>query len=205
MAFSSPTVLLVALGLLVSAITLLVMTFNPDWRLTKIVISRYHTWFQSYSSTDSNTPLRSLYLGNASSMEKQDVIKKPVLSRDASFMDYKDVFPASTRDALPLAARSLSSEQRSSLRLREADPMDLRGSLIPFTADYRRCSPSTCTPMGISLGEVNALGDFPDYASLSGVPPPEPYKDFDIAKAIPRPYRPFRWGYHQTMCMPFPC
>jgi len=29
---------------------------------------------------------------------------------------------------------------------------------------------------------------------------PEPYGGFDPAKALPRPYRPFRWAYHQTMC-----
>lgn len=40
---------------------------------------------------------------------------------------------------------------------------------------------------------------FPDYFKLSGVPLPEPLEDFDVDKAKPRPYRPFRWPYHQTM------
>jgi len=52
--------------------------------------------------------------------------------------------------------------------------------------------------------EIAAYGDFPDYASLSGVPLPSEYKGFDITKALPRPYRPFRWVYHQTMCKPLP-
>jgi hypothetical protein len=55
--------------------------------------------------------------------------------------------------------------------------------------------------------EIAEYGDFPDYASLSGVPLPSEYKGFDITKALPRPYRPFRWVYHQTMCkplLPFP-
>ena len=30
---------------------------------------------------------------------------------------------------------------------------------------------------------------------------PQPYHGFDIDKARSRPYRPFRWAYHQTMCM----
>lgn len=47
---------------------------------------------------------------------------------------------------------------------------------------------------------VAAYGRFPDYAALSGVPLPQAYKDFDISIALPRPYRPFRWAYHQTMC-----
>ena len=78
-------------------------------------------------------------------------------------------------------------------------------NVIAFEKDYRKSDPSTYTPMGISIGEVNALGDFPDYSKLSGVPLPEPYKEFKLDTAIPRPYRPFRWAYHQTMCMTFQC
>jgi hypothetical protein len=44
------------------------------------------------------------------------------------------------------------------------------------------------------------MGDFPAYDILSGVPLPKPYTHFEPAKALPRPYRPFRWAYHQTMC-----
>lgn len=40
----------------------------------------------------------------------------------------------------------------------------------------------------------------PDYPKLTGVPNPQPLPDFDITTAKPRPYRPFRWDYHQTMC-----
>ena len=47
--------------------------------------------------------------------------------------------------------------------------------------------------------ERNQLGLYPDYAELSGVPWPEAYVDFDPQRALPRPYRPFRWPYHQTM------
>ncbi|EIW85389.1 hypothetical protein CONPUDRAFT_150201 [Coniophora puteana RWD-64-598 SS2] len=41
----------------------------------------------------------------------------------------------------------------------------------------------------------------PDYAKLSGVPLPKPLPNFDYTKAKPRPYRPFRWEYHQTMSL----
>lgn len=47
--------------------------------------------------------------------------------------------------------------------------------------------------------EIEAYGDFPDYAMLSGVRLPEPYPEFNIETALARPYRPFRWSYHQTM------
>ncbi|KAG6906124.1 hypothetical protein DXG01_015798 [Tephrocybe rancida] len=41
----------------------------------------------------------------------------------------------------------------------------------------------------------------PDYATLSGVPAPKPLKGFDIDSAKARPYRPFRWEYHQNMAL----
>lgn len=72
---------------------------------------------------------------------------------------------------------------------------------IPLTADHVGHKPSTYTPTGFSLAEVEALGDFPDYAELSGVPLPTAYEDCVVEKALPRPYRPFRWLYRQTMCM----
>lgn len=56
------------------------------------------------------------------------------------------------------------------------------------------------TVCGFSVDEIKALEDFPDYAELSGVSLPTPYPEFDIEKALPRPYRPFRWAYHQTIC-----
>lgn len=44
----------------------------------------------------------------------------------------------------------------------------------------------------------------PDYFKLSGVPAPKPLPDFDVDKTKPRPYRPFRWTYHQNMCTSLP-
>jgi hypothetical protein len=41
--------------------------------------------------------------------------------------------------------------------------------------------------------------EFPDYSDLSGVPLPKPLVSFDVDKAKPRPYRPFRWNYVQNM------
>ena len=71
-----------------------------------------------------------------------------------------------------------------------------------MTQDYRKCQEERYTPTGLSVAEVKALGDFPDYAALSGVPLPRAYgEEFDVDKALARPYRPFRWAYHQTMCM----
>ncbi|KAF3479701.1 uncharacterized protein GIQ15_06677 [Arthroderma uncinatum] len=77
----------------------------------------------------------------------------------------------------------------------------VKRSILPMESNYMLCNDIKYTPTGFSTEDIKALGDFPDYATLSGVPLPEPYPEFDIAKAIPRPYRPFRWNYHQTMSL----
>lgn len=68
---------------------------------------------------------------------------------------------------------------------------------VPFSEQH----PSSYTPTGFSKSDIEALGDFPDYASLSGVPNPQPYRDYNLSTAQHRPYRPFRWPYHQTMSL----
>jgi hypothetical protein len=72
--------------------------------------------------------------------------------------------------------------------------------MLPIDRSYLDVDNDLHTPCGFSIAEIKALGDFPNYAALSGVPLPTPYHDFNIEKALPRPYRPFRWAYHQTMC-----
>jgi len=58
------------------------------------------------------------------------------------------------------------------------------------------------TPTGFSTQEIRALGRFPDYSILSGVPHPQPVSpSWDISKATFRPFRPFRWNYHQHMAL----
>jgi hypothetical protein len=118
--------------------------------------------------------------------------------------DYKNIFPPSVRENLPAAARGLSKSRQTLLKGDKLDEIHFRKNVISFESNFRECGPSTYTPMGLSLEEVEALGDFPNYSALSGVPMPESYKEFNIETALPRPYRPFRWAYHQTMCMAFP-
>jgi hypothetical protein len=76
----------------------------------------------------------------------------------------------------------------------------MQKKMLPMTADYRTSPGKLYTPTGFSVDDIKKLGDFPDYATLSGVPLPSAYPEHDIGKAMPRPYRPFRWAYHQTMC-----
>lgn len=102
--------------------------------------------------------------------------------------------PQSYRDILP-------PPRRAAADLPDISEEEIRGNILPMTTDYRTSDGSKYTPMGFSIDEVKKLGDFPDYARLSGVPLPQPYHGFNLEKALPRPYRPFRWMYHQTMCM----
>ena len=74
-------------------------------------------------------------------------------------------------------------------------------NILPMTQNYETAEDGLYTSMGISVKEVKEMGDLPDYSALSGVPLPNAYEEFAIEKALPRPYRPFRWNYHQTMCM----
>jgi hypothetical protein len=112
--------------------------------------------------------------------------------------DYRDTLPPSRRFALKDAAPELFAnlEDISDEQLES----DEKTRAIPLEVHYNEADNKALSPTGISIEEIKKLGNFPDYATLSGVPLPEPYKEFDISKAIPRPYRPFRWSYHQTMC-----
>jgi hypothetical protein len=106
----------------------------------------------------------------------------------------KQALPSNYRDALP-------PPRREAAHLPEVSEAEIRTNILPMKTDYRTCNDLKYTTMGFSLDEIKQLGDFPDYAQLSGVPLPQPYREFDLDKALPRPYRPFRWAYHQTMCM----
>lgn len=72
--------------------------------------------------------------------------------------------------------------------------------LLAMIADYRLADPGLHVFSGFTVSEVKSLGKFPDYAKLSGVPLPTAVRrGFSVDDALPRPYRPFRWPYFQTM------
>jgi hypothetical protein len=115
--------------------------------------------------------------------------------------DYVTAFPPSRRSILPeLADKAVDVNSKISAGT-EPSPEFLVKNILPTTRSYSLDNDvPKYTPTGFSTAEIKAMGDFPAYDILSGVPLPEPYKNFDPAKALPRPYRPFRWAYHQTMC-----
>lgn len=114
-------------------------------------------------------------------------LSKAVEAKKATNSGYVKIFPPSQRSILCPGEPAI----------------DLASSSVQIHAvgsDYRLASPSTLIFSGFSIKDISRLGDFPDYARLSGVPLPSPLPNFEIEKAIARPYRPFRWTYHQTMC-----
>lgn len=128
---------------------------------------------------------------------KQGLSEKPTLPAG---QEYRDTFPPCRRPALAeltdtrFSVGGKSGKGLSELPHNTSKPLpDDTNVLAP---QYRKYS----TPTGFTVEEVKALGNFPDYATLSGVPLPASYTNFDIRTALARPYRPFRWEYHQTMC-----
>ncbi|TLS26124.1 hypothetical protein PpBr36_04783 [Pyricularia pennisetigena] len=116
----------------------------------------------------------------------------------------KLVFPPSRRHILHKLQPTRTQYEKGSFSAVELSPELLAAKALPTcrapTSDDE--DDGLLTPTGFTLKDLRALGRFPDYPLLSGVRDPEPCgKEFDISKATFRPFRPFRWGYHQTMSL----
>jgi len=160
--------LVLALAFLISVIS--VLSINKTQR---DVLAR-RLGLRRLRASGSFTPPRSL------SPEKQGLPP----NEPPAALEYKDVFPPCGRTAL--ADLICNFTQFNGLSLQE---------LSKLPPDLSRCVPdrenvflpekaSRYTPTGFSMEEVKALGDFPDYATLSGVPLPQQYPEFDISKAV---------------------
>jgi len=104
-------------------------------------------------------------------------------------------FPPSRRHVLA----GLSGFEKS-LHNHEIPLAILKSQALPTTKAADLSRDNQYTPTGFSTQEIRRIGRFPDYSLLSGVRPPAPCAaTWDISKAVFRPYRPFRWGYHQHM------
>jgi hypothetical protein len=158
----------------VTFITLSIFSFVRSYQRRHVLLDRLYLRRRRVSG--SSTPPRCL------SPEKQPL-------ENNSTPDYSDIFPPCRRHSLGESVSALT-----------VPPSTLKEASLPLTMSYLETKTPMFTPCGFSINEIKALGDFPDYAELSGVPLPQPYHGFDIRKALPRPYRPFRWSYHQTMC-----
>lgn len=170
----SLVLLLGAIFVISSAVLLVLQHERRD-----IIFERLH--LKRRRDSGSRTPPRSL------SPEKKRTLS-------VSVPDYSTTFPPSRRQAL-----TEEKAQSKTVENVAASQSDWTKRMLPLTTSYLDTSNDMYTPCEFSVGEIKALGNFPDYATLSGVPLPKPYHEFDIKKALPRPYRPFRWAYHQTM------
>ncbi|KAF2875340.1 hypothetical protein BDV95DRAFT_486578 [Massariosphaeria phaeospora] len=151
-----------------------------------VLLNRLH--LRRRRASGSNTPPRSLSPG------KKQSASTPTTP------NYADTFPPSRRFTLAAIQSDLAAKLGKSRDALVASPPHSR-ECLPLTTSYLDVKTPMFTPCEFSTDEIKALGDFPDYATLSGVPLPRPYHEFDIKKAIARPYRPFRWNYHQTMSL----
>lgn len=169
------------------AICLSVITYlSLSQRQKDVIIKRLR--LRGRRSSNANTPPRSL------SPENKEPNNAPPKSSE-----YVTTFMPSQRDILKTL--SLSEPQREALGDLTFDEKTFTSNIMGWEEDFRTCDESKYVASGFSVKEVKALGDFPDYAELSGVPTPAPYETFELDKAQPRPYRPFRWPYHQTMSL----
>jgi hypothetical protein len=133
-------------------------------------------------------------------LEKQ-ASSKPLAS---STSDLASTFPPSQRDQLEKMRDAMPASQQKALGDMSFDQAKFERSLLDFEEDYETADESKYCYSGFSIKEIKALGDFPDFSALTEVPLPRPYDTFQIDKALPRPYRPLRWAYHQTMCSYLP-
>lgn len=177
------TLLWIGVALCLGAVTYL----SLSQRQRDVVFRRLR--LRGRRTSSAGTPPRSL------SPDKKEPNNTPPKSTE-----YVTAFPPSIRDTLEEVVASLPEAQRKAAGDLEFDEQSWSDAVLRFDEDFRKCDPNKYVFTGVKVQEVRALGDFPDYSTLSGVPLPEAYPEHDIDKAFPRPYRPFRWTYHQTMC-----
>lgn len=171
------------LGILLVALAIICLVVDRTWRINLI----RRLVIRGRRASTANTPPRSLSPW------------KPIVGDDLA---YVDSFPPLRRGVLS-ELREYGSDEKGEWLDADMNEDDIRNAMLPFTANYNECVERKFTATGFSIEEIKALGDFSNYAELSGVPLPSRYDSFDIDKAVARPYRPFRWNYHQTMCMSF--
>lgn len=121
-------------------------------------------------------------------------------SKPPPYPTYENVFPPSRRHVLAELPEDALKEPGTSGKILSQQAPYYRRMLPDKAKADDKTHLEHVTATGFTLEEIKRLGDFPDYATLSGIPLPAPCDGFDISTALPRPYRPFRWAYHQTMC-----
>ncbi|CAG8950478.1 hypothetical protein HYFRA_00006974 [Hymenoscyphus fraxineus] len=183
------------LGLGIAFLLSTVSMFAINKRPRSLVLKRFR--FGRRRASAASTPPRSISPTKAVNMNA-----KGPLSATSPIPDYINTFPPSRRQALRQLSKTASASNRKILNSSDPTPEVLAKNALPMNQPYTtENGKPKYTPMGFSTDEIRAMGDFPDYSILTEVPDPRPYKDFDPVRALARPYRPFRWAYHQTMSL----
>lgn len=134
---------------------------------------------------------RSNVSASATVWYQQKRSSKKTQARQQGIEDLLQTFPPLQRDRLADSLPALSDTKTDQPKSPQ---------LLAMSADYRLADPSLHVFSGLTVSEIKSLGSFPDYAKLSGVPLPTAVRrGFSVDTALPRPYRPFRWPYFQTM------
>ncbi|KAB8302573.1 hypothetical protein EYC80_005956 [Monilinia laxa] len=175
-------------GVMVFLLTVLTLAYTQSWH--KSLLSNFHIHHRRAST--SATPPRSLSPRRKTAENPSNSISKAPT--------YYDALPPSRRLTLAQVARTIPPRFGSALTSSNPSIEHMAKNKLLMTQSYTLgFETPKYTPMGFSTQELNAMGDFPPYDILTGVPLPQPYKGFSPKTALPRPYRPIRWQYHQTM------
>ncbi|KAM0181582.1 hypothetical protein ACHAPF_001727 [Botrytis cinerea] len=177
------------LGVIGFLLTVITLMYSQNWH--KSLFNKLHIKHRRAST--SATPPRSL------SPSKK--VTDRSLNSTSKTPSYYDALPPSRRFTLPDVAKCIPPRFGTILTSNNPSAEHMAENKLPMTQSYTLgFETPKYTPMGFSTQEINAMGDFPPYDILAGVPLPQPYEGFNPEKALPRPYRPIRWQYHQTMC-----
>ncbi|KAI9804437.1 MAG: hypothetical protein M1825_001336 [Sarcosagium campestre] len=158
-------------GLALIALSIVYISLNQKQQETLL----QYLHFNRRRSSASKIPTRS------PSPEKKDGKGSTLIT------DYRDVFPPSRRSSLANVP-AFSTEQAKKLKITTPAPEQTKTAIAPLDTPLEDLNSPAFTPTEFSHEDIKALGDFPDYAQLSGVPLPQPWPEFDINKAIARPY-----------------
>ncbi len=177
-----------------------------------MTISTYEMLFAQY--TFPGLVGLALLLGSLYHIARRRLLKKQAVLNDhpggsfrgaakaqsAMTTEFTNHFPPSRRQALLEGTRSRSIAELRILERPCAADATFRTCQLPSYITPDLDKPGRYTPTGFSTMDIKDIGSFPDYSILSGVRRPQPCPDFDIKTAEFRPFRPFRFAYHQTMC-----
>lgn len=152
----------VSLGAFVLLFSLAILVVGKQQRAA--VLERLH--IHRRRASGASTPPRSF-----SPDKKTGGSQGPSLPTSST--DFVNSFPPSRRSVLPELAKTASPENAKVLLAKDPGAEILVKEALPTTRAYdlQNASPKY-TPTGFSTAEIKAMGDFPAYDVLSGVPLP---------------------------------